>query len=161
MDAREQKGLEIAALSKVRKNSRGWVVPSQSGSGAYEVRLDTGTPQCSCPDFGIRGLKCKHIYAVEFTIKRKTKPDGTTTVTKTMRVTYKQDWPSYNAAQTHEQEQFVALLRSLCDMIPQPPQTFGRPRLPLSDVVFGIGLKVYSTMSGRRVMTGFREAQTN
>ena len=36
----------------------------------------------------------------------------------------------------------------------------GRPKLPISDVLFGIGLKVYSTMSGRRAMTEIREAQT-
>ena len=75
------------------------------------------------------------------------------------RKTYPQDWPAYNAAQTHEQEQFTKLLRELCDTVPQPPQAFGRPRLPLSDVLFGIGLKVYSTMSGRRAMTDFRDAQ--
>ena len=73
--------------------------------------------------------------------------------------TYSQNWPAYNAAQAHEQDNFVILLRSLCDTIEQPPQTFGRPRLPLSDVVFGIGLKVYSTMSGRRAMSDFRNAQ--
>jgi transposase len=75
------------------------------------------------------------------------------------RRTYPQNWPAYNAVQTHEQEQFTKLLRELCDTVPQPPQTFGRPRLPLSDVLFGIGLKVYSTMSGRRAMTDFRDAQ--
>ena len=75
------------------------------------------------------------------------------------RRTYPQNWPAYNGAQTHEQEQFTKLLRELCDTVPQPPQTFGRPRLPLSDVLFGIGLKVYSTMSGRRAMTDFRDAQ--
>lgn len=156
---REQKGLEIAALSKVTKNRKGWVVPSQSGSGAYEVRFDTGTPQCNCPDFGIRGLKCKHIYAVEFTIKRETKPDGTTTVTKSIRVTYKQDWHNYNLAQTHEGEWFVKLLHGLCDGIQEPLQFMGRPRLPLNDKVFSAVLKVYSGMSGRRVMSDVRECQ--
>ena len=75
------------------------------------------------------------------------------------RPTYRQDWPAYNAAQTNEHEQFVVLLRDLCDGIPQPPQTFGRPRLALSDVVFGITLKAYTTMSGRRAMSSFRDAE--
>ena len=61
----------------------------------------------------------------------------------TPQATYSQNWPAYNAAQTHEQERFVALLRDLCDGIPHPPQTFGRPRLPLSDVIFALGLKGY------------------
>ena len=78
---------------------------------------------------------------------------------RTTRPTYPQDWPAYNAAQAHEQEMFNLLLREMCDTVPQPPQGFGRPRLPLSDVLFGIGIKVYSTMSGRRAMTDFRDAQ--
>ena len=77
-----------------------------------------------------------------------------------MRVTTQgQDWPAYNMAQMHEQDHFVTLLRELCDIVPQPPQTRGRPCLPLSDMVFGIGLKVYSTMSGRRAMSDIRSAQ--
>ena len=75
------------------------------------------------------------------------------------RKTYPQNWPVYNAAQTHEQEWFVNLLRGLCDTVPQPTQTFGRSRLLLSDVLFAIGLKVYSTMSGRRAMTDLKDAQ--
>ena len=89
---------------------------------------------------------------------------GSTMITKhrTTRPTYPQDWPAYNAAQFHEQEKFRMLLRELCDTIEQPLQKgAGRPRLPLSDVIFGIGLKVYSTMSGRRAMTAFRDAQAN
>ena len=62
---------------------------------------------------------------MEFIIQREERPDGVTIETKTMRVTYRQDWPAYNAAQTHEQEQFAKLLRELSDTIPQPPQTFG------------------------------------
>lgn len=39
MDAREQQGLEIAALSKVKKNGAGWLVPSQTGTGVYQGEL--------------------------------------------------------------------------------------------------------------------------
>ena len=155
---RQQRGLTIAALARIEKNRVGYKVPSQSGGGAYVVNLD-GEPFCTCPDFEKRQQPCKHIYAVEFIIQREERPDGTIVETKAMRVAYHQDWPAYNAAQTHEQEQFGNLLRELCDTVPQPPQTFGRPRLPLADVLFGIGLKVYSTMSGRRVMTDFRDAE--
>ena len=77
-----------------------------------------------------------------------------------MKVTCTQEWTPYNEAQEHEQEKFVALLRDLCNGIPQPEYKFGRPRLPLADVVFGMTYKVYSTMSGRRFMTDLREAET-
>ncbi len=159
MDAREEKGLVIAATSKIEQNKLGWKVPSQSGNGSYVVNLDHGEPFCTCPDFETRHLPCKHIHAVEFVIKRETKPDGTETLTKSMKVTCTQEWTPYNQAQTHEQERFVALLRDLCNGIPQPEYKFGRPRLSLSDVVFAMTYKVYSMMSGRRVISDLKESQ--
>ena len=90
-----------------------------------------------------------------FVMQRGTRPDRV----GAKRPTYRQNWPAYNAAQMYEQEHFVDLLRELCDTIPQSPQCKGRPRLSLADVVFGIGLKVYSTMSCRRAMTDFRDAK--
>jgi transposase len=161
MDAREERGLVIAATSKIEQNKLGWKVPSQSGNGSYIVNLDHGTPFCTCPDFEKRQQPCKHIHAVEFVIQRETKQDGTETITKSMKVTCTQEWTPYNQAQTHEQERFVALLRDLCNGIKQPTQTFGRPRLPLADVVFAMTYKVYSTVSGRRFTCDLQEAQTN
>ncbi|MBM2832762.1 MAG: Transposase, partial [Dehalococcoidia bacterium] len=69
MDGRQERGLQIAALSKLERNKLGWKVPSQSGNGSYVVNLDGGEPFCTCPDFA-NGNKCKHIFAVEFTIQR-------------------------------------------------------------------------------------------
>lgn len=158
MDARQERGLQIAQQSKIVKTPVGWKVPSQSGVGSYVVTLDS-KPFCTCPDFEKRGLPCKHIHAVEFILQQEERPDGTTVITQAVRVTYSQDWPAYNAAQTHEQERFVLLLRDLCAGIHQPPQTIGRPRLPLADVVFGLVLKSYTTMSGRRATSQLKEAQ--
>jgi len=88
---------------KLRRKDGVWSVPSQGGDGkSYTVDLKGDVPKCSCPDHETRQVKCKHIYAVEFSIRRETRPDGTTTITKTVRVTYGQDWPAYNAAQTNE-----------------------------------------------------------
>ena len=159
MDAREEKGLVIAATSKIEQNKLGWKVPSQAGNGSYIVNLDHGTPFCTCPDYEKRQQPCKHIHAVEFVIQRETKPDGTETVTKSMKVTCTQEWHNYDDAQMHEQERFVDLLRDLCNGIQQPEYRFGRPRLPLADVVFGVTYKAYTTMSGRRFMSDLREAE--
>lgn len=162
MEAREQRGLEIAATVKLTSKDGVWSVPSQGTTGVtYTVDLKGDEPTCSCPDHEARRLKCKHIHAVEFSIKRETLPDGTTTVTKTVRVTYKQDWPAYNAAQTHEKARVTELLRGLCDGVVQPAQGRGRPRLPLSDVVFSAVMKVYSTVSGRRATSDLRECQAS
>jgi transposase len=160
MDAREERGLQIANTCKIEKNILGYKVPSQSGNGTYIVNLDHGTPFCTCPDFEKRQQPCKHIHAVEFIIQKETRPDGTTVETKSVKMTCTQEWHEYDDAQMHEQERFLNLLRDLCNGIPQPEQTFGRPRLPLADVVFGNVYKVYTTMSGRRFMTSIREAET-
>ena len=62
-------------------------------------------------------------------------------------------------AQAYEGEYFPVLLRSLCNTVEQPAWVFGRPRLPLPDMLFSIALKVYSTMSTRRAMSDFRDAR--
>jgi predicted nucleic acid-binding Zn finger protein len=107
MDAREERGLVIAATSKIEKNKLGWKVPSQSGNGTYVVNLDHGEPFCTCPDFESRHQPCKHIHAVEYVIQRETKPDGTVTYTEAIKVTYNQEWHTYNEAQTHKSERFL------------------------------------------------------
>lgn len=157
-EGRQQRGLAIAATVRMEKIPVGYKVPSQSGNGSYVVSPGA-TPYCSCPDFERRQAACKHVYAVEFTIQREELEDGSVTETRTARVTYSQDWPAYNAAQEHEQEHFVALLRDLCDTIPEPPaKATGRPRLPLADRIFASTLKVYGLRSQRRSMSDIRNA---
>ena len=158
-EGRKARGMAIAAITSIDKTPLGYRVPSQSGNGSYMVSVGE-TEFCSCADFEKRQRYCKHIVAVEYIIRREERPDGTTVETRAVRVVSQgQDWPAYNAAQVNEQEHFVTLLRELADTIQQEPnQGRGRPRLPLSDMVFGVGLKVYSTMSGRRAMTDIRNA---
>lgn len=159
---RERKAVEIAAYAKLtRKADAVWIVPSQSGSKNYTVNLDPESPRCSCPDFEYRQARCKHIYAVEITLKREYTTDGQTdTVTETVTVkkTYSQSWPEYNKAQANEKAHFLAFLHELCSGIEEPIQTNGRPRLPLSDIIFAATFKTYSTVSGRRFMSDLRDA---
>ena len=151
MNTREQKGREMAARLKIVQKENTWIVPSQTGNGKYEVDIDK--PFCTCPDFELRGLKCKHIYAVEYSIKSETDPQ-----TQTTRITYKQDWPMYNEAQTNEKALFQSLLYDLVLDLEDPVQTNGRPRLPLRDMVFSAVFKVYSTVSTRRFMCDLKDA---
>ncbi len=74
------------------------------------------------------------------------------------RKTYSQDWPAYNAAQTSEKDTFMSLLADLCAGVPQAEYTFGRPRLPMADMVYTAALKVYSGFSARRFDSDVREA---
>lgn len=79
-------------------------------------------------------------------------------VKKKVKNTYSQNWPSYNTAQTIEKAKFMELLYDLCNGIPEPAHTFGRPRLPLSDMVFSVAFKVYSTISTRRFVSDLQDA---
>jgi len=157
-EGRQRRGLAISALTRIEKNRLGYKVPSQSGKGDYVVSLDD-SPFCTCPDFEARLRSCKHIYACEYTIQRETQADGSTKVTESVQVTQTSEWTIYNEAQTHEAERFNELLQSLCEGISNPPQGTGRPRLPMSDVVFSLASRSYSMMSGRRHATELREAQ--
>jgi transposase len=163
MEAREIKGLEIAARNKLTRQGNLWFVPSQETGKSRRYKVDPAAKHCDCPDHETRNVKCKHLFAVEFTIQREYTDDGQTqTYTETVKVrkTYKQEWSAYNKAQTNEKEQFARLLSELCKGIQEPLQIFGRPRLPLADIVFASAFKVYSTVSGRRFMCDLRDAQT-
>jgi len=157
---RAQKAMTIAKQERIAKRGHLWVVPSQSHQGHYVVSNDVvnGMPtwECSCPDYATRGQPCKHVIAVEI-VRHRSMPDGST-VTETLRVTYRQNWPAYEAAQVHEKEHFRLLLRDLCSgIVTVPHKAAGRPRMPLADVVFGCAMKVYSTVSGRRAMTDIED----
>jgi hypothetical protein len=161
LSERETKALEIAARSKLSYQGGLWLVPSQSGSKEYTVDPNPESPRCSCPDFEFRQARCKHIYAVEITLKREYTNDGQTqTVTETVTVkkTYAQDWQSYNAAQQNEKSHFLAFLYQLCSKVEEPIQTMGRPRLPLADILFAVTYKTYSMLSSRRFASDMRDA---
>jgi len=157
---RRERAIEIAKKQRIAKRGSVWVVPSASHSGHYVVSNDVvnGMPTwgCSCPDYETRGQPCKHVIAVEI-VRYQSMPDGTII---TERITYKQDWPSYNAAQIQEQERFELLLRDLMSTVETPKhKAAGRPRMPLADVIFGNAMKVYSTKSGRRASTSILRAK--
>lgn len=167
MQPRQLLGLEIAAMAKVERKGGVWLVPSQSGHGRYTVCPDPADPHCSCPDHSDRGVKCKHLWAVEFVSRREQNADGSTTVEETVRITkttrtqFTQDWTAYNKAQTNEKRDLQVPLSKLVKTIPDDVLrngNRGRPSAPLWDFLFGNIFKVYSTFSGRRFNTDLEEA---
>lgn len=72
---------------------------------------------------------------------------------------YTQQWSEYNQAQTREKALFMKLLYDLCQNIKDPEYDFGRPKLPLSDIIFCSVFKVYSLYSGRRFTTDMKLAE--
>ena len=161
MDVRKAKGEQLAKTVQIEKKGLDrWIVPSQTGSGAYTVNREGENFKCSCPDFQNRGEACKHIYAVEIKVLRWFDNKGNSGTEITIRKTYSQDWVNYDKAQTHEKELFMKLLNDLVQNIPekQLPIRAGRPELSMQDMVFGSALKVFTTFSLRRFMTDAKEA---
>jgi transposase len=168
MTPREQRGREIAERFRITREGDVWRVPSQTGNGRYIVRIGENAC-CSCPDHQTTGFKCKHQWAVEFSLtmtQTTENADGSTTVRSvnvTMKKTYQQpSWPLYNAGQTNERRHFLALLGDLCDTIPAPAPKHnskgGRPAIPLRDAIYSAVLKVYSLTSARRFNGQLEEA---
>jgi len=97
---REGRGVMLAAMVKITRNSKGWHVPSQTGNGSYTVTVDGDKSHCNCPDHELRGGECKHLIAVRIVRQRELFEDGSetitqsVTVTETVRKTYPQNWPA-------------------------------------------------------------------
>ena len=160
---RRLRGLLIAAQTRIQKTRLGYKVPSQSGKGFYTVIVRGDEYLCSCADFEERNLPCKHVYAVEATVLRDELGGEIPAFTgeeekEAKKPTYPQDWDAYDRAQLAEQSHFEVLLRELCDLIIQPAYTGGRPCLPVSDMAYTAGLKIYSGMSRRRLGTTVQRA---
>jgi len=70
IDEREQRGHEIAnshdQVKRIDENT--YTVKSQSNHGEYKVFKVSDEWFCECPDHVYRHVKCKHIFAVEFSV---------------------------------------------------------------------------------------------
>jgi transposase len=153
MDAREERGMHLAMDRRVKKIAgTTWLVPSQTqSSGGYVV--DEGSSTCTCPDYELHRVKCKHQWAVEISqlieLVR-----GETVITDTFKITrktYTQDWPSYNSAQCSEKDMVQQLLHTLCEGVATPAHPGRGPKsIPLGDIICAMSMKVYTTASGRR-----------
>lgn len=156
---REERGRQIAKRGGIRKVGSRYAVPSQSvGADAPTYVVDVVDETCTCPDFELRRLRCKHQEAVWFWLawEGAVTDDGASTPP---RKTYRQNWRAYNEAQCGEKARVEMLLKSLCEGIeePTPSALGGRPRIPLRDAIFSAVMKVYGGMSGRRSATDIRE----
>jgi transposase len=158
MTPREERGLIIAATSRLHRNDDGtWRVPSQTRTDAIFYTVNLETKACTCPDCTEGGFVCKHFHAATIVYKRDVLPDGTMIETKSVTLTerkvYKQDWPAYNLAQATEKKRLQVLLHDLCRNLPDREREKGRsgPKPHhVKDAVFAMAFKVYSGLSSRR-----------
>jgi len=76
------------------------------------------------------------------------------------KVSYPQEWASYNQAQTKEKLLFLELLYELTSLVPQPKRRgAGRPSADLSEMIFACCLKTYLDFSSRRVESDIKIAK--
>jgi transposase len=163
--ARRTKGHDIYMAHNVKRSGNFYLVPSAS-SRAKVYKVDTANGRCTCADYTIRKIKCKHLYAVEFSLENAVaeKPvPAEIAAHKThvpKRTTYAQpNWSAYHKSQVFEKAQFRYLLYQLCQNIETPAQETGRPRCAFADLMFAMVYKVYSCFSSRRFMTDLRDAE--
>jgi transposase len=163
MDIREQRGLIIAARCRLTQDQGQWHVPSQTAPGKTYL-VDLGRKSCTCTDH-LNGSKCKHIYAVEFTLGREVQASAraaieTNDMSFVEKPTYRQNWPAYNQAQVTEKHRFQVLLFELCKHAEPFTRKLGRgrERIPAANVLFAAIFKVYSTFSARRFACDLRDA---
>src|SRR3990167_4024243 len=161
-DQRRIRGLQLAQTTRFIQTQQGdWNVPSFFGKGYYVVKSKGIGAECNCPDYELRKSKCKHIWAVELIVTKQIDNEGNVTITQTIRKTYSQDWKNYNLAQQKEKEIFMKLLADITSRINNPSYEFGRPSNNVSDTIYSMVFKVYSTFSGRRFSTDLEIAKEN
>lgn len=74
MDSRETRGRALAQDPRIKHiDGPLWFCPSES-AGGWIVDADAG--RCQCPD-AARGVKCKHLIAIELVRGGQVKPDAT------------------------------------------------------------------------------------
>jgi transposase len=167
MNAREERGLVIAATCRLSRNRDGsWRVPSQSRKSEsvyYTVNLES--KKCTCPDCVEGGFTCKHFFAASIIHQRDVLPDGTVIEQKTFtfieKKVYRQDWPAYNLAQASEKRRLQILLHDICRNLPDRKpggNKLGRKPHTIPDCVFAMAFKVYCGLSSRRFSTDLADA---
>jgi hypothetical protein len=161
MHLRELKALELAARARIVWADDAWSVPSQSSSTAYKVVTWPGAERCECEDWQLRQEACKHILAARLVEEREGKRPGPAidTDTPAARKSYKQNWPSYDQAQTQEKHRLQVLLADVCRGVPERPYPgTGRRPVPLPDRIFACAFKIYCGLSHRRYACDMRDA---
>ncbi len=100
----------------------------------YVVKSNGFGAKCSCMDYKKRHSKCKHIFAVEYTVTQTIYTDGTLKQEVTKKI-YTQNWSAYDEAQKTEKDKFMKLLSDLVKNSQEEGYKFGRPKTPIHDIL--------------------------
>ena len=155
MDAREKRGLMLAAVAKIERRKGIWIVPSQTGSvTSYLVSLKQRT--CTCPDFEGGTPKCKHIWAAEAVArKQREKAEGEESIAPKLTNPKENARGHAEFPRQSETSLFKTLLFDLC----RPLATNGLRRIPVNEMMFAAVFKVFSALPAQRFIQEMKVAQ--
>ena len=158
---KQQKGLIIAKENSIKQiTDDTWRVQRQSNcSKYYTIKVTPDGPTCTCANWKSEKEKCKHIYAMEYLIKNGYEKLKEIDYPEIKRKTYSQDWNKYNHAQKIEKREFMKMLSNLLSNIREKEYEFGRPNIPVSDILYALIFKVYSGLSTRRFSSDIHHAK--
>lgn len=103
-DRRQQKARQIVQTCTISKKGNAWIVPSQSGRGDYMVYQRATGFVCTCPDYELRQVECKHCIAVQIVVLQLFDNKGNK-IAEVKRVQSVQNWSAYNKSQIEEKAQ--------------------------------------------------------
>ena len=173
LEIRRMRGTTIAATRPIATSNFGYRVPFLDGNGTCFVALGD-QPDATCADFSA-DLPCEHHYAAKCFAQRLefqqddvtlNRPDGGKEIANPLtfspaqsKATTRTAWSLYNESQSSEWIYFGKLLRDICEGIYNAPYRGGRPRLPMSDIVYCLTARAYLNLSARRFDPEVREAK--
>src|SRR2546423_7886419 len=119
MDALCKKAHQIVSTGRIVRGDDCFHVPSQQpGIGRYRVVPDGLFPCCTCPDFDLTGLPCKHLIAVREWLASgagaREREDAAPAPPPVPPKSYPPDWPDYDKAQTPRKEQLQEVPAGPC-----------------------------------------------
>ena len=77
---------------------------------------------------------------------------------KKKKPTYQRVWRRYDISKVYEEDRFEVLLANLTSLVHQPQYAFGRPQLPIADVVYSVVRMAYAKQPRRTIMSALRRA---
>ena len=162
---REQRGRQIAERGGIHEIGSRYVVPAQSAnSNVPTYVVDIVEQTCTCADYELRHLPCKHYEACMYWLLLQEGAVNVETSDETppkKKAQSKQNWPAYRRAQSKEGDRIPIFAHALCSGIEDEERAAdkpGRKPIPLCEGILGCLIKVYSLRSGQLAESAIGDA---
>ncbi len=157
MNRQERDGIEVAFKRKIVERDGYWLIERGSNPFLF-YRVDLKDGKCECEQFRRLAPRwCKHLYAVRYLLESQKRPPKK--VPRPPSKKSPRNWPLYHDARAAKHRDFKELLLRLCRGLPPdiPSKMGGRPRVPLSAMVYAAVMKVRSHKAGKEMESVLEE----